>query len=326
MSEIQRAAEILRAGGLVAFPTETVYGLGADAANRSAVQRIFAVKRRPSSHPLIVHLADASWLDAWTRDVSNHAIVLARHFWPGPLTLILRRGARVIDDVTGGQDTVGVRVPAHPVAHALLERFGGGIAAPSANRFGAVSPTRAEHVRADLGGDVDLVLDGGPSDVGIESTIVDVSQARPALLRPGWITASAIEAVLGCTLAAGGSDRPRAPGTLDAHYAPKTPVEVVDAHGLTSRARGARHAAVLAFGPIDPAVTLAAYLQASRDPAAYAHDLYAALRDLDQAGADVILVEQPPDASEWAGVRDRLERASHGNLHRTPHATEQRTD
>ena len=310
-TEIERAAAILRSGGLVAFPTETVYGLGADASNRSAVQRLFAVKRRPPSHPLIVHLADASWLDAWAREVSSHASLLARHFWPGPLTLILHRAPRVPDEVTGGQDTVGLRVPAHPVAHALLECFGRGIAAPSANRFGAISPTRADHVRADLGADVDLVLDGGASEVGIESTIVDVSQTRPALLRPGWITASAIETVLGVTLDVADADRPRAPGTLEAHYAPQTAVEVLDERELVSRARTARRAAVLAFNPVGADIPLASFRQASRDPAEYAHALYATLRELDRTDADVILVERPPDGLEWSGVRDRLQRASH---------------
>ncbi len=310
-TEIERAAAILRAGGLVAFPTETVYGLGADASNRSAVQRLFAVKRRPPSHPLIVHLADASWLEAWARDVSSDASLLARHFWPGPLTLIVHRASRVPDEVTGGQDTVGLRVPAHPVAHALLACFGRGIAAPSANRFGAVSPTRADHVRADLGADVDLVLDGGASEVGIESTIVDVSQTRPALLRPGWITASAIETVLGVRLAVPDADRPRTPGTLEAHYAPQTAVEVVDERELLSRARNARRAAVLAFNPVGADVPVAAFRQASRDPAQYAHALYATLRELDRTGADIILVERPPDGPEWSGVCDRLQRASH---------------
>jgi len=309
-TEIARAAAILRAGGLVAFPTETVYGLGADATNRTAVQRLFAVKRRPPTHPLIVHLADASWLDQWARDVSDPASRLAKQFWPGPLTLILRRATGVLDDVTGGQDTVGLRVPAHPVAHALLVSLGRGIAAPSANRFGAVSPTRADHVRADLGADVDLVLDGGPSQVGIESTIVDVSQVRPALLRPGWITASAIEAALGAPLDVAGAGRPRAPGALETHYAPRTPVEVAHERDLALRARSARRPAVLAFDPLDGTIPLAAFRQASRDPATYAHALYANLRELDQTGADVILVEEPPDGVEWAGVRDRLRRAS----------------
>jgi L-threonylcarbamoyladenylate synthase len=321
--EIDRAAEILRAGGLVAFPTETVYGLGADATNRTALRRLFAVKRRPSSHPLIVHLADASWLDRWACEVSDDAHRLARHFWPGPLTLVLRRAPGVPDEVTGGQDTVGLRVPAHPIAHALLVSLGRGIAAPSANRFGAVSPTRADHVRADLGSDVDLVLDGGPSEVGIESTIVDVSGLRPALLRPGWITASAIEAALGAPLDVAGTGRPRAPGRLEAHYAPDTPVEVAPKRDLLSRVQSARHAAVLAFDPLDDAIAVAAFRQASRDPAAYAHALYADLRDLDRIGADVILVEQPPDGLEWAGVRDRLKRASHGTARGPARGSEQ---
>ncbi len=186
--DIARAAQMLRAGGLVAFPTETVYGLGADASNPQAVARLYAVKRRPADHPVIVHFDGAERAFTWARDVPESARALAKRFWPGPLTLILKRSALAKDFITGGQDNVGVRVPSHPVAHELLLAFGSGIAAPSANRFGLVSPTTAAHVRADLGADVDLVLEGGPSEVGIESTIVDLSGPQPALLRPGRIS------------------------------------------------------------------------------------------------------------------------------------------
>ncbi|MGA7985694.1 MAG: L-threonylcarbamoyladenylate synthase, partial [Burkholderiales bacterium] len=195
--ELRRAAEILRAGGLVAFPTETVYGLGADASSEAALNRLYALKRRPADHPVIVHFASAEDAFTWAREVPEAARRLAARFWPGPLTLILRRAQHAGDFVTGGQDTIGLRVPSHPVAHALLREFGGAIAAPSANRFGRVSPTRAEHVRADLGRDVELVLDGGDSEVGIESTIVDLSRGRAVLLRPGAISAAALEAALG---------------------------------------------------------------------------------------------------------------------------------
>ena len=194
--DIERAVAVLRSGGLVAFPTETVYGLGADASNAEAVAKIFAVKGRPASHPLIVHLADAAQVANWAREVSEPARKLARKFWPGPLTLILRRAQGVSDTVTGGQDTVALRVPSHPVALQLLGRFGGGVAAPSANRFGRVSATTAAHVRHEFGEAIDCVLDGGETDVGIESTIVDLSGAAPALLRPGWIGLAELEKVV----------------------------------------------------------------------------------------------------------------------------------
>ncbi|MDA8109313.1 MAG: L-threonylcarbamoyladenylate synthase [Betaproteobacteria bacterium] len=307
--EIRRAAEILRAGGLVAFPTETVYGLGAGAANPEAVARLFAVKGRPADHPVIVHFADAEQAFGWAREVPPGARRLAARFWPGPLTMILRRAARVGDFVTGGQDTVGLRVPAHPVAQELLKAFGGAVAAPSANRFGRVSPTRAEHVRADLGDEVDLVLEGGASEVGIESTIVDLSGERPRLLRPGAIAMTQLEQVLGEPVAAADSAAPRAPGTLERHYAPKTPLRIVPSHALDAEvARAAGRVAVLAFSRPDERVRL--WLRMPRDAAAYAHRLYAALRELDAAGCDRILVEAPPEEPAWQAVRDRLARAA----------------
>jgi L-threonylcarbamoyladenylate synthase len=222
---IARAAELLRDGGVVAFPTETVYGLGADALNETALARVFRIKERPLDHPMIVHLARAGALADWARDVSAAASALAEAFWPGPLTLIVPRAPEVPDAVTGGQDTVGLRVPEHPVAQALLEAFGRmsperrllGLAAPSANKFGRVSPTTAAHVRADLGDEVDLVLDGGAAEVGIESTIVDVSGGEPAILRPGAISAEAIERVLGAPLQTPGAHAPRVPGARATH-------------------------------------------------------------------------------------------------------------
>jgi len=209
--EVARAAEILRAGGLVAFPTETVYGLGADASSAAAVARLYAVKGRPSDHPVIVHFARAERAFEWTRDASGVAQALAAKFWPGPLTLVLKRSSRAADFVTGGEDSIGIRVPAHPVAHALLKAFGDGVAAPSANRFGRVSPTTAAHVRADLGADVDLVLEGGSSEVGIESTIVDLSRGAPVLLRPGGISKEALEAALGAVVAGAVAHSPTRP-------------------------------------------------------------------------------------------------------------------
>jgi len=307
---VRRAAEILKRGGLVAFPTETVYGLGADAANAAAIERLYAVKRRPADHPVIVHFANAEQAFAWARELPEAARTLAATFWPGPLTLILKRSAKAADFVTGGQDTVGLRVPGHPVAHALLEAFGGGIAAPSANRFGRISPTTAAHVRADLGEDVDCVLEGGASEIGIESTIVDLSTGRALLLRPGAIGRAALEAVLGEAVvekAAGGA-APRHSGGLERHYAPRTPARLVASHALDRAIEQARGTlAVLAFSRPDARVRV--WRRMPREPSAYAQTLYAALRELDAAGCDVILIESPPDAPEWTAVNDRLRRA-----------------
>ena len=311
-NEIEKAVAILRAGGLVAFPTETVYGLGADASNPDAVKKIFVVKGRPQNHPLIVHLPDASHLAHWAREIPIAAHRLGKRFWPGPLTLILRRAENVPDVLTAGQDTVGLRVPAHPVAHALLQAFGGGIAAPSANRFGRVSPTTAEHVRTDLGEQVDMVLDGGPCDIGIESTIVDLTGSRFALLRPGNISASDIEEVLGIPLAKPGSSSPRAPGMLAVHYAPQTPLRVVSGKSLAQEiyrltAQG-KHVAVLAYHHAPIADAHIAWFAAPPQESGYARDLYANVRLLDQSGCDVILVEQVPE--KWEAVRDRLAKAA----------------
>jgi L-threonylcarbamoyladenylate synthase len=307
--EVRRAAEILRAGGLVAFPTETVYGLGADASSDKAMRRLYAVKRRPADHPVIVHFASAEAAFAWARDVPAAARKLVARFWPGPLTLILKRSALARDFVTGGQDTIGLRVPSHPVAQALLKAFGSGVAAPSANRFGRLSPTTAAHVRADLGGEVDLVLEGGASEIGIESTIVDLSRERPVLLRPGHIGARELEQALGEVLAPADAAAPRAPGTLERHYAPRTPARLVAPHALDAEiaARGA-HVAVLAFSRPDERVDC--WLRMPRDPAAYARRLYAALRELDGADCEQILIESPPEEPAWQAVRDRLLRAT----------------
>jgi len=307
--EVRRAAEILKRGGLVAFPTETVYGLGADASSKDAVTRLYAAKRRPLDHPVIVHFADADLAFSWARDVPQAARKLAAKFWPGPLTLILKKSVKTGDFVTGGQDSVGVRVPSHPVAQELLRAFGGGIAAPSANRFGQISPTTAAHVREDLGKDVELVLDGGPSEVGIESTIVDLSSGDPVVLRPGRISAAQLEAVLGSPVLARQSDSPRHSGGLERHYAPRTPARLVPTHELDKEiARLKDKIAVLAFSRPDERVDY--WLRMPREPQAYAQKLYAALRELDSARCEMILIEAPPEAPEWAGVRDRLERAT----------------
>ena len=311
-SEVRRAAEILRAGGLVGFPTETVYGLGADASSAAAVARLYAAKGRPADHPVIVHFAQAEIAFAWAREVPEAARKLAARFWPGPLTLILKRSKRAGDFVTGGQDTVGLRVPSHPVAQALLREFKGAVAAPSANRFGEVSATTAAHVREDLAEEADLVLEGGPSDIGIESTIVDLSGGKAVLLRPGHIGEADLEAVLGHKLAAKAAGAPRHSGGLERHYAPRTPAQLVAPHELDAEI-GKCHAkgsevAVLAFSRPDERVDF--WLRMPKEPAAYAQKLYAALRELDSARCERILIEAPPADDGWAAVRDRLARAA----------------
>ena len=316
-SDISRAVATLRTGGLVAFPTETVYGLGADASNDDAIIKVFTAKGRPHDHPLIVHVASAAQLTDWAREVPPAAHTLAKKFWPGPLTLVLTRAPRVSDLVTGGQDTVALRVPSHPIAQALLQAFAGGVVGPSANRFGHVSATTAEHVRQEFGDTVDCVLDGGACDVGIESTIIDLSGAKPVLLRPGWITASAIESTLGMSLAAPDAQSPRAPGTLAKHYAPRTPLMLVESDLIDelarSFARQGKRVAVLARNARQPLIDRLVWMAAPAAAADYAHGLYANLRELDAAGCDVMLVEEPPLALEWVAVRDRLGRAAAGS-------------
>jgi L-threonylcarbamoyladenylate synthase len=264
------------------------------------------VKRRPADHPVIVHFASAAAAVQWAREIPDPAHAQAKKFWPGPLTLILKRSALARDFVTGGQDTVGLRVPSHPVAQQLLKEFSGGIAAPSANRFGMVSPTTSAHVREDLGKDVELVLEGGASEVGIESTIVDLSSGYAVLLRPGHIRTDELESVVG-PVAERTSASPRHSGGLERHYAPRTPARMVPAHALDREISKGKSVAVLAFSRPDERVDF--WLRMPRDPQAYAQKLYAALRELDTAGCERILVEAPPDALEWEAVRDRLKRA-----------------
>lgn len=315
--DIARAAALLRAGEVVAFPTETVYGLGADASNPAAVARIYALKGRPSTHPVIVHLASAAQLSAWVLDVPERAATLAARFWPGPLTMIFRRSALVPDIVTGGQDSVAIRVPVHPVAQALLQAFGGGIAGPSANRFGHVSATTADHVRSEFGDDVPFILEGGDCDVGIESTIVDIRGGQPVLLRPGGVSIEALRAVLNEEIARPGETAPRAPGTLKAHYAPGTPLMLVEPDValelVHSLARQGKRLAVLSFSALQPLVSGLTWRVASTAAEAYAHALYANLRDLDAARADMIIVERPPERAEWSAILDRLTRAAAGS-------------
>ncbi len=300
--DLEAAIARLRAGGLVAFPTETVYGLGADARREDAVRRVFAVKGRPADHPLILHFANAAGALAAAREVPEAARVLADALWPGPLTLVLRRAAWVPDVVTGGQDTVGVRVPAHPIAQALLAGLGAPIAAPSANRFGAVSPTTAAHVRADLGDDVDLVLDGGPATVGLESTIVDLTCDPPTILREGGVSREELGALLALAPPGTAHGGVRAPGTLAAHYAPRARVRLVAPDALA-----AEHARLSALGA---RVTV---LEAPRDAAetaALARDLYARLRGADDAEMDVVLAVLPAPHGLGAAIADRLRRAA----------------
>ncbi|NRO96881.1 threonylcarbamoyl-AMP synthase [Paraburkholderia sp. NMBU_R16] len=322
---IEEAAALLAAGQLVAFPTETVYGLGGDAQDPAAVARIYAAKGRPSNHPVIVHLGPNGDPQYWVDALPDDAKRLIDAFWPGPLTLILKRAAHIPAAVSGGQDTVGLRAPSHPVAQALLDAFDarraghGGVAAPSANRFGHVSPTTAQHVREEFGDSV-YVLDGGACDVGIESTILDLSRGFPALLRPGRVTPVDIADVLGVApRLPDGSDAtaPRASGTLKAHYAPRTPLTLAAFEALVPLLEGARnegaHIALVARTSSAGAWADAAgvhFVAAPEDPHIYARELYGLLRALDRADVTRILVEKLPETAEWIAVNDRLGRAA----------------
>ncbi|HEY0585002.1 MAG TPA: L-threonylcarbamoyladenylate synthase [Pseudoduganella sp.] len=320
--DIAGAAAALANGDLVAFPTETVYGLGADAENPAAVAKIYAAKGRPQDHPVIVHVAPGADIDYWTTDVPDEARALVRAFWPGPLTLILKRNAHIPDAVSGGQDTVGIRCPSHPVAMQLLQAFKGGkggVAAPSANKFGNVSPTTAQHVHDEFGDDPRLaaILDGGSSQVGIESTILDMSRLAshgPVLLRPGHISAQEIAGVIGIMPRQPDQAAPRASGTLESHYAPKAPVALLPTGDIEKtlaelQLRG-RCAALIHYTPFvlsQPNVALPA------EPKGYAYGVYAALRAMDQQQVELILVEAPPSDDAWLGVNDRLRRAAFGS-------------
>lgn len=329
------AAGLLRAGGLVALPTETVYGLGADASSSTAVARIFTAKGRPVDHPVIVHLGHVDQMDDWALDVPAVARALAAAFWPGPLTLILRRRSHVLDSVTGGQETVGLRVPGHPVALALLAAFGSGIAAPSANRFGRVSPTEHRHVAADLAAYLDplrdAILTGGACAVGVESTIVDCSRGEPVVLRPGAISVEQLAPFIGLhrTTAAGefartpgryeGESPPvvRAPGMLDAHYAPSAAVEVADGAALTARLSELGNRRVGVLGPRHLALPANVIRMDAPDlytGATLAPVLYARFRDADALGLEVLLVVPPNDDGLGVAVRDRLRRAAFGSV------------
>ncbi|MEU3345414.1 L-threonylcarbamoyladenylate synthase [Streptomyces sp. NPDC006700] len=314
-SDIEKAAGVLRAGGLVAFPTETVYGLGANAEDPTAVARTFQVKGRPSSHPLIVHIGGAEYLDDWVEDVPATARLLAERLWPGPLTLVLRRGRRVPLEATGGLETVAVRVPDHPVALALLAACGGGVTAPSANRFGSVSPTTADHVRAELGEAVDFVLDGGPCEVGVESTIVDATGDAPSILRPGGVTREDLEAVLGRSLAVPATSRVRVPGQHPSHYAPRARVVLVEPEKVVAEAElaqelGQQVGVFLPASFADAPVKAHAVVTVPGSMAAYARGLYGFLRELDQQGCDLIVASLPAEEGLGLAIANRLRRAA----------------
>jgi len=321
--DFERAVALLRAGELVAFPTETVYGLGADAANPVAVAKIFAAKGRPADHPLIVHVAGHDAVDHWAEQVPAVAWELMETFWPGPLTLILKKQAWVPDAVTGGQDTVGLRVPGHPVALELLRRFAkaqgehAGIAAPSANRFGRISPTTAAHVAQELGERVPLILDGGACTVGIESTIVDCSRGEPVVLRPGHIAPAHLAAVLGRPpQIETASGAPRVSGSLAAHYAPQTPMRLVSSDRLLDFLNAQRHkgdtCGIISHSQLPQSTMPYHWRLLPANPTGYAHDLYAVLRELDHADLALIAVEALPNDPIWAAVADRLRRAVAG--------------
>jgi L-threonylcarbamoyladenylate synthase len=325
-ADIAAAVTALRAGELVAFPTETVYGLGADAGNPAALSRVYEAKGRPTDHPLILHLADAAELSHWVGELSasmaQQVERLAKAFWPGPLTLVLPRAAAVSPVLTGGQQSIAIRVPSHPVAQRLLRAFGSGIAAPSANRYGRVSPTRAEHVREEFPTGV-TILEGGDCEVGVESTILSLLETPPRILRPGIISRQQLEALIGPLAQGSSAAVPRVPGSTPQHYAPQTPVELVAADALEARieSSNATGDAVVVLARRAPQTHLALacgaapshvrrWLQAPMSAVDYAHDLYANLRALDKENAARILIEQVPAGPEWDAVRDRLGRAA----------------
>lgn len=313
--QIDQAVHILKQGGLVAFPTETVYGLGADANNEHALEKIFAVKERPSTHPLIVHLATLEQMADWAVNIPPAALKLAQTFWPGPLTLILEKKPGVLDQITGGQNTVGLRVPSHPIAQALLGHFGQGIAAPSANKFTHVSPTTAQAVQEELGGAVDLILDGGECDVGLESTIIDVINDCPKILRPGMITQQQLEHVIEQPIFfPNHSSSIRVPGMHTLHYAPRTPVTLIETHDLqrlNDLVMEAHSFVMLSYTPdlISPSPKIDMIVM-PKDAKNYAHKLYQVLRECDQGEYSRIVVQNVPISPEWTAIHDRLKKAS----------------
>ncbi len=330
--DIHQAAQVLLQGGLVAFPTETVYGLGADAESREAVERIYHAKGRPANHPVIVHVAPEADVSYWAASVPDEARALIDAFWPGPLTLILKRASHISDVVSGGQDSVGLRCPSHPVAQKLIRAFAagkpsgqGGIAGPSANKFGQVSPTQASHVRDEFPELVEAgmtILEGGASEVGIESTILDLSRldqgVGPVLLRPGQITAQQIATILNTVVQDADAEAPRVSGALKSHYAPRTPLKLSTANDMLSALNAPTHDAsrrtvYVTHSLIQDTLPQQAgvvWVTMSGRPAIYSHALYATLRALDQGEYDQIVWEEVPDTLEWLGIKDRLGRAA----------------
>lgn len=320
--QITQAVVSLRSGNVIAFPTETVYGLGADISQHPAIQKIFDIKGRPASHPLIVHFASLSELEFWAENIPETAWILAQHFWPGPLTLILPKSSNIPLSVTGGQETVGLRIPRHPIALKLLEQLGNhkAVAAPSANRFGFVSPTIADHVRNAFGDKIKVILDGGPCEIGLESTIVSCIDKDVTILRPGGISILSIENILQQKVSIKSQSKIRTSGSLTSHYATATPLEICQtSESLFSRSfellQQKVHIGVIICSthliPLLNSNDKLHYFLMPNDPVAFGRSLYATLRKLDDMNFERILIEAPPDNLEWLAVTDRLNRASH---------------
>lgn len=316
MSDIDRAVDILRAGGLVAFPTETVYGLGADATNPEAVAKIFAAKGRPPTNPLIVHVADLDTAKRYAAEWTDAMQTMAAVWWPGPLTLVVPRHPSIVDAATAGRPTVALRVPDHPLALQLLRQFGGPVAAPSANKSTHVSPTTADHVRAELGDAIDLVLDGGPCSVGIESTVLDLTGDRPTILRPGGVPRRNVEAILGpvevFTGAADPTQSAPSPGQHERHYAPRTPSVRFETsqRGLIQPVTDGQRNGIVVLSPLKVFKKWENIIAMPNDPPEYARHFYAVLRELDGMGLRTVYIEVPPDSPEWEAIRDRIRRAT----------------
>ncbi|SFL18616.1 translation factor SUA5 [Nitrosomonas aestuarii] len=328
LDQIITAARLMKTGGVVAFPTETVYGLGADVTNANAIRKVYEIKQRPANHPLIVHIGEIALLKSWAQAIPESAWILANHFWPGPLTLILKRSQHIPDYVTGGQDTVGIRVPAHSVALALLHALGPdkAIAAPSANLYGKISPTSAAHVRAALDKKIDMILDGGACTIGLESTIVGFNRDTVSVLRPGGISVSAIESVLNKTVVLCQNTRSatRVSGSLPAHYAPTTPLKLYPTEMIfqTARRLSARNlrSVVITWSDIDlPELNGSNihHVRLPNKPTSYGKHLYATLHQYDHAAFDYILMEAPPELPSWLAITDRLQRASFSHISST---------
>lgn len=310
----KHAVSLLKAGELVAFPTETVYGLGADANNLMAVAKIFAAKQRPANHPVIIHIANIAALSHWVSEIPEVVYQLADKFWPGALTLILPAADHVAPIITGGQKTIGIRMPGHPVARKLLTLFDGALAAPSANRFGRISPTSADHVVEELSDTVDLVLDGGQCVLGLESTIIDLTSDKPRILRPGPISIDQISEVLGETLSTNQNNAPRVSGSLPVHYAPQTPMKIITADEIEEKLQQLleqyNNIVVMSRKPYTSYFPHVTWQVMPENPQNYGQQLYAQLRNLDHLAFDLILVEELPHDNDWFAVRDRLNRAA----------------